>query len=190
MLSPGTRYFAYAVLLVVLALVLWVAASALRQSPKSTDGESTTIHVGTPLVGERPSGEPSPSVNTAEEPEDDGGGAEGAAEDGAGDGDAEAPADDGPVAPPVPAGEELYRSARCGVCHGDDLGGAEQGPPLKGLSQNYDAGQLKTFMKDPAAYAIDNQRLIDLGRQYELVMPRSRLPEEQLDVLVRWLLAQ
>ena len=102
----------------------------------------------------------------------------------------EPPADEGPYVNPDIDAAALYRTTQCGFCHGDDLKGARQGPPLTDLDRYWDTRSLAGFLRDPAEYADNDQRLIELGRQYNFAMLGTRLSEENRIALAHWLLQQ
>lgn len=130
--------------------------------------------------------------------EDEGGGDEPPAENGGAEDEPpaeeeetpEQPAEDEPYVDPEIDAAALYKTAQCGFCHGDDLKGARQGPPLTDLDLHWDTRSLAGFLRDPAAYAENNRRLIELGRQYNFAMLGARLSEENRIALAHWLLQQ
>lgn len=119
---------------------------------------------------------------------DDNGGEDGQEQPSDGDGASEIVIPPPPDERPVDAGV-LY-SRNCSGCHGDDLGGAKNGPPLKGVAQHYGATELKRFLDDPSAYAVNDKRLVELGRQYSIAMPPAKISPAESDALAAWLLAE
>ncbi|GEM_PF-3142213 len=149
--------------------------------------------------GDESAGEGDDSAGEGEEGAgDEEGGDEPPAEDGGA--DEQPPAEDQETPAPPTDGEPyvnpdidaaaLYRTTQCGFCHGDDLKGGRQGPPLTNLDRYWDTASLAGFLRDPAAYAEDDQRLVELGRQYNFAMLGTRLSEENRIALAHWLLQQ
>lgn len=87
-------------------------------------------------------------------------------------------------------GEQLYVSSNCTFCHEPKTEKYRMGPKLKNLSEYWTVEDLVLFLSDPAGGAIGNKRLIETGREYERVMPPTRLSDEDLDILAAWLLVE
>jgi cytochrome c551/c552 len=206
-------FLALAAILLALALGSCNKQPGDKQDPDSTTARSTAVPVAESASDAIPDVEDDdPLVTTADDEESEGEGtgddSDGDAEDDADDGDdgddgddeggQEQPSDgdgaSGIVIPPPPDErpvdvEALYGRS-CSGCHGDDLGGASSGPPLKDVAQLYGAAELKLFLDDPSAYAANDRRLIELGQQYGIAMPPAKFRPAEMEALAAWLLAK
>lgn len=87
-------------------------------------------------------------------------------------------------------GAEVYAAAGCASCHGADLGGRKMGPPLTGIAPYWTMDEMVRWLKDPSS-AYGKDRLVEIGREYGIVMPPAvGLTEAELIALSRWLLEQ
>jgi cytochrome c5 len=86
-------------------------------------------------------------------------------------------------------GYAVYMATGCKACHGEDLAGSGTlGPPLKGISANWNADTLRAYLKDPQAYAHSDPRLAAEQQKYTMRMPAMPLNETDMGVLVGFLL--
>lgn len=87
-------------------------------------------------------------------------------------------------------GAEVYKNAGCSSCHGADLSGRKMGPPLTGIAPYWTVDEMVRWLKDPSS-AYGKDRLVEIGREYGIVMPpANRLTETELEALARWLMKQ
>jgi cytochrome c551/c552 len=198
---------ALAAVLLALALGSCNKQPGDKQDPDSTTASSTAVPVAESVseaipdvkdddsLVTTPDDEESAGEGTADDSDSDG---EDDADDNGDDGGQEQPSDgdgaSGIVIPPPPDErpvdvEALYGRS-CSGCHGDDLGGARSGPPLKEVAQLYGAAELKLFLDDPSAYAANDRRLIELGEQYGIAMPPAKFRPAEMEALAAWLLAK
>jgi len=82
----------------------------------------------------------------------------------------------------------IYRIARCGQCHGDEFEGTQSGPPLLNMGDYWNADDLALFLRSPMTYVEGNQRLINMGRNYPVIMPPTHRNDEELFALAWWLI--
>ncbi len=69
-------------------------------------------------------------------------------------------------------GAQLYREFGCGACHGEQVEGSGRGPELRGLSAHWQSATLATYLRDPAAARVSDERLRLLSQRYfPLSMP-------------------
>lgn len=99
-------------------------------------------------------------------------------------------ADDGATKDPTD-GAVIYQQALCASCHGSAGKGGWMGPPLKELGEHWSRETLADFIRDPAKFVDDDQRLSELSRQFPTQMaPQKTLTKAQRLAVADWLLAR
>jgi cytochrome c553 len=95
-----------------------------------------------------------------------------------------------PVSNPPSIGSDLYVEYGCGICHGSERQGTDNGPPLIGLQELYTIDSLVQYLKFPVEVGERNKRLTKLREMYEpLVMPSYKdLSEDVLKEIATLLL--
>lgn len=85
-------------------------------------------------------------------------------------------------------GAEVYRSASCAMCHGEEHEGTGMAPPLVKLSEYWVPETLERYLLDPEGYAATDERLRDQAQQYSMKMPPWSYSAEEMAALINWLL--
>jgi len=89
----------------------------------------------------------------------------------------------------VREGRRIFVSDACPTCHGQDRGGANNGPPLQGLRTRWTDEELIRFLREPSAFRQSDPRLRQLAERYKTVMPSPlRSDEPRLRTLAGYLL--
>jgi mono/diheme cytochrome c family protein len=80
---------------------------------------------------------------------------------------------DGEKSAPAPAGKEtaksgsqLYASQGCALCHAQDGTGTSFGPTLHGKKSFWTREKLVQYLKNPAAYAESDPRLVEQKKKF------------------------
>lgn len=79
-------------------------------------------------------------------------------------------------------------SLYCKTCHTIDGAGGPLGPPLRGVAATWEREDLKSYIRNPDAFAERDARLKALKGKYRMPMPKSNLKDEHLEVLVDYVL--
>jgi cytochrome c2 len=88
------------------------------------------------------------------------------------------------------AAMQIYKANNCAMCHGKDMGGNKMGPALTGLGANWDAGGLTAYLKNPEDRSVNEEHLAKLDEEYSLTMPAFEGSDEDLKVMVEYLLSK
>ena len=97
------------------------------------------------------------------------------------------PAPGGPL--PAVSGEQAFRTRTCRRCHARDRSGTEIGPPLRGLSRDWDVDSLSRYIDDPAPFRAHDPRLAALVTLYRgRLMKGFAMQPEERRALAAWLL--
>lgn len=147
-----------------------------------------------PAASSQPAATPPPSAATdapAADPADDSSAAAEHAEDGSaesaeGEGMDETAGDD----VSADAAMEIFAANNCAMCHGKDMGGNKMGPALTGLSDYWDAESLVAYMKNPEDRSVNEEHLAKLDEEYSLTMPAFEGSDDDLKVMVEYLLSK
>jgi len=88
-------------------------------------------------------------------------------------------------------GQEIYASANCADCHGDDFEGRFLGPSLKDVASHWNPTDLASFLTAPENFIQSDPRLGALNDDYWFDMPAyEKLSLRHRDALALWLLQQ
>lgn len=88
------------------------------------------------------------------------------------------------------AGQAVYASKNCAMCHGGNGEGTNNGPALTGLKQNWDRDKLAAYLKDPQGYAASDPRLAANHDKYVMRMPAAVLTPDEEGALLDYLLSR
>ncbi len=95
----------------------------------------------------------------------------------------------GAAGPPAGTPEALYFDLGCAKCHGAELQGQRNGPPLTRLDERWDEESLVEFLQDPQGFIDRKPELEYRFEQYAIAMHAfGTTPEPDLRKLAGWLL--
>ena len=92
-----------------------------------------------------------------------------------------------PEDPATAGGKRLFLQ-NCASCH--HVQQQLVGPPLNGVAGKWNRKDLYDYMHDPARYidTRNDKRIIDLHRQYKLIMPGfPQLSEKDIDAIISYI---
>lgn len=85
-------------------------------------------------------------------------------------------------------GAEVFKSASCAMCHGEEREGTGMAPRLLGLDDYWVPETLEKYLLDPKGYAAGDERLSEQAKQFSMEMPPWSYSAEELAALINWLL--
>ena len=84
---------------------------------------------------------------------------------------------------------DVFKTANCTMCHGEDFAGGALAPGLSNIAAEWDKAELTKYIKDPSKYEDSGKRLSH-DPKYTIEMPPFAMSDDDLNKLVDWLLTR
>lgn len=84
---------------------------------------------------------------------------------------------------------DVFKTANCTMCHGQNMEGGQLAPALKNIAGEWNKAELTSYVRDASKYEDKGNRLSH-DPKYVIEMPPFPMGEDDLNKLVDWLLTK